>query len=179
MPIFDGSALEICKKIEEAGVVEQDGGIEPLRITKKIALAGLPGGKELVIEPADRLEIDYVLDYPRPIGVQSFQFSADVVAYLAEIAPARTFGFVKDFEMLEKMGLGSGGRVSNVIMLNDDGVVNTELRFADEFVRHKILDLIGDLYLLGRPVIGKVTARQTGHLENIALVKELKRLHYQ
>jgi UDP-3-O-[3-hydroxymyristoyl] N-acetylglucosamine deacetylase len=179
VPIFDGSALEICKKIEEAGVVEQDGGIEPLRITTKIALAGLPGGKELAIEPADRLEIDYVLDYPRPIGVQNFHFSADMAAYLAEIAPARTFGFVKDFEMLEKMGLGSGGRVSNVIMLNDDGVVNTELRFADEFVRHKILDLIGDLYLLGHPVIGKVTARQTGHLENIALVKELKRIYYE
>jgi UDP-3-O-acyl-N-acetylglucosamine deacetylase len=100
---------------------------------------------------------------------------------LREIAPARTFGSIKDFERLEKIGLAAG-RVSNVmsntILLNNDEVINTELRFADEFVRHKILDLIGDLYLIARPVIGKVVARQTGHLENIALVKELKQAFY-
>jgi UDP-3-O-acyl-N-acetylglucosamine deacetylase len=93
---------------------------------------------------------------------------------VADIAPARTFGFLKDFEQLAKRGLGSGARVNNSILLNNDGVVNTKLRFPDEFVRHKILDLIGDTYLLNRPILGKITARQTGHLENIALVKELK-----
>ena len=95
---------------------------------------------------------------------------------MTDIAPARTFGFFKDFEQLGKMGLGSGqAGVNNVILLNDDGVVNTKLRFPDEFVRHKILDLIGDIYLLNRPILGKITARQTGHLEDIALVKELQK----
>ena len=93
----------------------------------------------------------------------------------ADIAPARTFGFLKDFEKLEKMGLASGGRISNFIILGEEGAINTELRFPDEFVRHKVLDVIGDLYLLSRPVIGKITAQGTGHLENIALVKELNR----
>ena len=94
---------------------------------------------------------------------------------MTDIAPARTFGFLKDFEQLGKMGLGSGGRVNNVILLNDNGVVNTKLRFPDEFVRHKILDIIGDIYLLNRPILGKITAKQTGHLEDIALVKELQK----
>jgi UDP-3-O-acyl-N-acetylglucosamine deacetylase len=95
---------------------------------------------------------------------------------LQNIAPARTFGFIKDFERLAKMGLGSGGRVNNVILLNEEEVVNTTLRYPDEFVRHKVLDLIGDIYLLNRPIIGKISAKQTGHLENIALVKELQKI---
>jgi UDP-3-O-acyl-N-acetylglucosamine deacetylase len=82
---------------------------------------------------------------------------------------------MKDFEHLTKMGLLSGGRINNVIFLNDDGVVNTTLRFPDEFVRHKVLDLIGDIYLLNRPILGKITAIQTGHFEDIALVKELQK----
>lgn len=178
VPIFDGSAQEICSKIEEAGIIEQNQGIEPLVIKEKIVLPNLPDGKYLSIEPAGELEIDYRLEQPRPIGVQQYVFRGGKSAFLREIAPARTFGSIKDFERLEKMGLAAGSRVSsvmsNVILLNNDEVINTELRFADEFVRHKILDLIGDLYLITRPVIGRVVARQTGHLENIALVKELK-----
>ena len=177
VPIFDGSAQEICSKIEEAGIIEQKQGIEPLVIKNKIVLRNLPDGKFLSIEAAGELEIDYRLEQPRPIGVQQYVFRGGKSAFLREIAPARTFGSIKDFERLEKIGLAAG-RVSNVmsntILLNNDEVINTELRFADEFVRHKILDLIGDLYLITRPVIGRVVARQTGHLENIALVKELK-----
>jgi UDP-3-O-acyl-N-acetylglucosamine deacetylase len=94
---------------------------------------------------------------------------------VTDIAPARTYDFMKDFEHLTKMGLLSGGRINNVIFLNDDGVVNTTLRFPDEFVRHKVLDLIGDIYLLNRPILGKITAKQTGHFEDIALVKELQK----
>jgi UDP-3-O-acyl N-acetylglucosamine deacetylase len=181
VPIFDGSAQEICSKIEEAGIIEQKQGIEPLVIKNKIVLRNLPDGKFLSIEAAGELEIDYRLEQPRPIGVQQYVFRGGKSAFLREIAPARTFGSIKDFERLEKIGLAAG-RVSNVmsntILLNNDEVINTELRFADEFVRHKILDLIGDLYLIARPVIGKVVARQTGHLENIALVKELKQAFY-
>jgi len=181
VPIFDGSAQEICSKIEEAGIIEQKQGIEPLVIKNKIVLRNLPDGKFLSIEAAGELEIDYRLEQPRPIGVQQYVFRGGKSAFLREIAPARTIGSIKDFERLEKIGLAAG-RVSNVmsntILLNNDEVINTELRFADEFVRHKILDLIGDLYLIARPVIGKVVARQTGHLENIALVKELKQAFY-
>ncbi|MGD0231643.1 MAG: UDP-3-O-acyl-N-acetylglucosamine deacetylase [Syntrophorhabdales bacterium] len=178
VPIFDGSAQEICAKIEEAGIIEQKQGIEPLVIKEKVTLRNLPEGKHLSIEPAGGLEIDYTLDQPRPIGLQRYVFTGGKNAFLREIAPARTFGSIKDFERLEKMGLAAGSRASslmnNVILLNNDEVINTKLRFDDEFVRHKVLDVIGDLYLIARPVIGKVVARQSGHLENIALVKELK-----
>ncbi len=182
IPIFDGSAQDICGRIEEAGIIEQEQGVSPLVITEKVALQNLPEGKYLAIEPGDEFEVDFTIESPPPIGMQRYHFAGGRDFFLKAIAPARTFGFLKDFERLEKLGLTSGGRVSNVmnnvILLNNQEVINTELRFADEFVRHKVLDLIGDLYLLTRPIVGKVTARQTGHLENIALVKELRRLFY-
>jgi UDP-3-O-acyl-N-acetylglucosamine deacetylase len=175
VPIFDGSAIEICRKIDEAGLIDQDAGIEPLKITDKIELPNLPDGKSLCIEPSDKFEIEYVLEQTQPIGRQTYSFCASKEAFIAEIAPARTFGFFKDFDQLTKLGLGSGARVNNVILLIDDGAVNTKLRFPDEFVRHKVLDLIGDTYLLNRPILGKITAKQTGHLEDIALVRELQK----
>ena len=180
IPIFDGSAIEICKKIEEAGVVEQREGVEPLAIREKIVLPNLSSSQYLSIEPSDVFEIDYTLEQEKPIGIQNFHFAGGTAEFVKEIAPARTFGFIRDFERLAK--IGQGGRIdnvmTNVIILSDEGVVNTKLRFEDEFVRHKILDVIGDMYLLNRPIIGKITAKQTGHLENIALVKELKKLFY-
>lgn len=174
VPILDGSAIEICNKIDEAGVVTQADGIEPLVIPEKVELGDLRNGKYIVAEPADSLEINYHLEQARPIGAQDYCFCGDTRDYVANVAPARTFGFLKDFEQLTKLGLGTGGRINNFIIIGEDEVINTKLRFADEFVRHKVLDLIGDIYLLNRPVIGKITARQTGHVENIALVKELK-----
>ncbi len=174
VPIFDGSSIELCNKIEEAGIVEQQAGVEPLRIKERLSLPNLPDGKFLSAEPSEIFEVEYTLEHPKPIGTQTYHFAADGNTFCKEIAPARTFGFLKDFEKLQKMGLGTGGRISNFIILNEDGVINTKLRFDDEFVRHKVLDLIGDLYLLNRPLVGKITARQTGHMENIALVKELK-----
>ncbi len=108
------------------------------------------------------------------MGEQSAEFTlTSAEAYKAEIAPARTFGFMKDLKMLNELGLGSGGRLDNFILVGEDEVLNTELRFPDEFVRHKILDIIGDLYLVGYPIRGKVTARLTGHRDNIALVRQI------
>jgi len=176
VPIFDGSAIEMCDNIEKAGIVEQKAGVGPLVIDTKISLANHGDGRHLSIEPSDRFEIEYSLEHPKPIGRQSYHFAGGREDFLQNIAPARTFGFIKDFERLAKMGLGSGGRVNNVILLNDEEVVNTTLRFPDEFVRHKVLDLIGDMYLLNRPIIGKISAKQTGHLENISLVKELQKV---
>lgn len=176
VPIFDGSALEMCNNIEEAGIVEQMEGVEPLKIESKISLANIGDGRYLTIEPSMRFEVEYILEHPKPIGSQAYNFAGDKDDFVKNIAPSRTFGFIKDFERLAKMGLASGGRINNVILLNDEEVINTTLRFPNEFVRHKVLDLIGDIYLLNRPIIGKISAKQTGHLENIALVKELKKI---
>ena len=173
IPIMDGSALEFCKIIEEAGVEEQEGSVEELMIDRRMEM--IRGNKSLVIEPSDAFSVTYHLDYPHPVGQQTLSFALrDEKSFKEGIAPARTFGFLKDVEMLNRMGLGSGGRLHNFILVDDEKIVNTELRFPDEFVRHKILDLIGDFYLLNRPVRGKVTARLTGHTENIALMKKIQ-----
>ncbi len=173
IPIMDGSALEFCKIIEEAGVEEQEERADELVIDRKLEV--VHRNKALVIEPADLFSIHFFLDYPSPIGQQTFDFVLDSEeVFRDQIAPARTFGFLKDVEMLERMGMGGGGRLHNFILVDDEKVVNTELRFPDEFVRHKILDLMGDFYLLNRPVRGRITARLTGHTENIALLKKIQ-----
>jgi UDP-3-O-[3-hydroxymyristoyl] N-acetylglucosamine deacetylase len=121
------------------------------------------------------LQIHYILQYPDPIGKQEFLFTLkDEKTFREEIAPARTFGFVKDIEHLERMGLVSGGRLNNVILVDDEKIVNTTLRFPDEFARHKILDILGDFFLLGYPIRGKITANMTGHSENYALMKLIR-----
>jgi UDP-3-O-[3-hydroxymyristoyl] N-acetylglucosamine deacetylase len=172
VPALDGSALEYCKQLREAGVREQAALVEPIAVQKTIQVGS---GEEFIrIEPARHLIIDYTLDYPAPIGVQKVHFeltSSD--AYIDQVAPARTFGFVREFHKLAQMGLASGGRLDNLILVDDEKVVNTTLRFADEFARHKVLDLIGDLYLLGRPLIGHVTASKTGHSDNLALLRAI------
>ena len=173
IPIMDGSALEFCKILDEAGVEDQEERVDELVIDRRIEV--LNKNKSLTIEPAEVFSIHFFLDYPPPIGQQTYHFTLESEeAFRDQIAPARTFGFVKDMEMLDRMGLGEGARVHNFILVDDDKIVNTELRFADEFVRHKILDLIGDFYLLNRPIRGSVTARLTGHTENIALMKKIQ-----
>lgn len=173
IPVLDGSALEFCKVLEEIGLADQD---EPQRevVIDRAYEVGGAGEKRLTIEPADEFSVSYLLRYPEPIGEQAHEFTlASAEVYKREIAPARTFGFMKDLKMLNELGLGSGGRLDNFILVGEDEVVNTELRFPDEFVRHKILDIIGDLYLVGYPIRGKVTARLTGHRDNIALIRQI------
>jgi UDP-3-O-acyl N-acetylglucosamine deacetylase len=173
IPIMDGSASEFCKMVEEAGVEEQEERADELIIERRIEIVN--NNKSLIIEPAEIFSIHFFLDYPPPIGQQTLDFILEgEETFKAQIAPARTFGFVKDIEMLERMGLAGGGRLHNIILVDNEKIVNTELRFPDEFVRHKILDLIGDFYLLNRPVRGKVTAHLTGHTENIALMKKIQ-----
>jgi UDP-3-O-[3-hydroxymyristoyl] N-acetylglucosamine deacetylase len=175
VPALDGSALEFCKQLAEAGLTEQDATVEPLNIKHKIVIGEEGEGLEFIkVEPADHLIIDYTLDYPKPIGIQQLHFElTSIDAYTREIAPARTFGFVWEFRKLAQLGLGSGARIDNAILVDDEKVVNTTLRFPDEFARHKVLDLIGDLYLLGRPLHAHVTASKTGHSDNLALVKAI------
>ena len=173
IPIMDGSALEFCKIVEEAGVEEQEERVDELVIDRRLEI--IHKNKSLIVEPAEVFSVHFLLDYPPPIGQQALDFVLESEEiFKDEIAPARTFGSVKDAEMLGRMGRLGGGRLHNFILVDDEKIVNTELRFPDEFVRHKILDLIGDFYLLNRPVRGKVTARLTGHTENIALMKKIQ-----
>src|SRR3954469_4177853 len=172
IPVLDGSALEFCKILDEIGVTEQDEPQREVVVDRRYEVGS--GEKVLAIEPADRFSVSYLLRYPSPVGEQSCEFTlTSAEDYKREIAPARTFGFMKDLKMLNELGLGSGGRLDNFILVGEDEVINTELRFPDEFVRHKILDIIGDLYLLGYPIRGKVTARLTGHRDNIALLRKI------
>lgn len=175
VPFMDGSARDFCQLIEEAGVQEQAAAAPVLTIRDRHVWGGAePGQKHFVLEPAPQLTITYHLQYPPPIGRQECTFTdAGHEHFKQTIAPARTFGFVKEIEQLHALGMANGGRLTNVILLDESRVINTELRFADEFVRHKILDLLGDLYLTGKFVQGKITAYWTGHTENLALVKFL------
>jgi UDP-3-O-[3-hydroxymyristoyl] N-acetylglucosamine deacetylase len=175
VPALDGSALEFCRRLTEAGVEEQTGTVTPIEIRKPVTVGDENQEAEyLRIEPAPRLIIDYTLDYPAPIGLERVHFElSSPDTYLEEIAPARTFGFVSEFRKLSEMGLAGGGRLDNVILVDDARVVNTTLRFPDEFARHKVLDLIGDLYLLGRPILGHVIASKSGHSDNHALLRAI------
>jgi two-component system nitrogen regulation response regulator NtrX len=176
LPIMDGSSLDFCAIVEDAGIEEQDVPQEEIVIDKKYVIGKEgPNEKFLRLEPSDTFQVHYVLDYPEPIGRQEVDFTLKSEKEFKEfIAPARTFGFVKDVEMLESMGLASGGKLTNLILVDEEKVVNTTLRFPDEFARHKILDILGDFYLLGRPIRGKVTAQMTGHSENVAMMKRIR-----
>jgi UDP-3-O-[3-hydroxymyristoyl] N-acetylglucosamine deacetylase len=172
IPVLDGSALSFLDKLQEIGVVDQDALVKELVIDRRYEVAN--GDKSLVIEPAHEFSVSYQLSYPPPIGDQFYNFVfTGCDAYREEIAPARTFGFMRDLKMINELGLGTGGRLDNFILVGEDNVINTDLRFPDEFVRHKILDIIGDLYLLGYPVRGKVTAKLTGHRDNIEIQRRI------
>ena len=174
IPVLDGSALEFCKSLEDAGIEDQAEKRKDLVIDRRY-MVGDDEEKTLTLEPADDFSISYWLRYPPPVGEQSYEFRlSSPQHYRKEIAPARTFGFMRDMKMMNELGLASGGRLDNCILVGEDNVINTELRFADEFVRHKILDIVGDLYLLGYPIRGRVTARLTGHRNNIALLRSIQ-----
>ena len=145
-----------------------------MRIRQPIEVAD--GAKKIRIEPADHLSIEYRIDFDHPtIGKQHVAFDYDYRTFANDIAPARTYGFLRDVEKLRAAGLARGGSVENCIVLDDDGVMNGPLRFGDEFVRHKVLDLLGDLALLGRPIHGKITANRAGHALHSQLVAAILR----
>ncbi|HUF79228.1 MAG TPA: UDP-3-O-acyl-N-acetylglucosamine deacetylase [Thermoanaerobaculia bacterium] len=180
IPVLDGSAREFCDRLLEIGVEDQDAPRKELVIDRRYEVGPQLGDRDqggerrLTIEPAEEFSVSYLLRYPPPVGEQYHEFTlTDFESYRREIAPARTFGFMRDLKMINELGLGTGGRLDNFILVGEDNVINTELRFPDEFVRHKILDIIGDLYLLGYPVRGRVTAKLTGHRDNIALQRAI------
>ena len=177
VPIMDGSADAFCHLIEEAGIAEQDAVMEEFIVDRCYAVGQVrTDTKFILVEPYDGFRVTYRLDYPLPLGVQEFSYEhTDSTSYRREIAPARTFGFVREVEKMQELGLIPGGRLTNVVLIGEEKIINsTPLRFPDECVRHKILDIIGDFYLLGRMMRGHVQANMTGHTENVALVKQLR-----
>jgi UDP-3-O-acyl N-acetylglucosamine deacetylase len=174
VPIMDGSAEEFCQVIEEAGIEEQAEERVEIVIDRRYQVQA-DGGESISIEPADGFSVRYLLRYPEPVGTQEHCYiDRGPAAFKTEIAPARTFGFLRDMEKLQTMGLIGGGKLNNCIIIGEDKIINTELRFDDEFARHKILDILGDFYLLGKPLRGAVTAVMTGHSDNIALLRQIR-----
>lgn len=174
IPVLDGSALEFCNALEEVGVEEQAAPRRELVIDRPYEVSS--GERRLSVVPYDGFAVSYFLRYPPPVGEQMFTFElGSYERYREEVAPARTFGFLRDLEMMAELGLGSGGRLDNCVLVGEEGVVNTRLRFPDELARHKVLDIIGDLYLLGYPIRGRVHGHLTGHRMNIALLREIQR----
>lgn len=173
VPIVDGSAMPFVNLIEAARVKTLDEKVDVLVVRDVIEVR--EGDKFVRIEPSDdRLEVSYSIDFNHPaIGKQSIDFSLDFETFAKEIAPARTYGFLADVERLRAAGLARGGSVENCIVLDDEKVTNGDLRFPDEFVRHKVLDLAGDLVLLGRPLVGRITASRAGHAMHSRFVAEL------
>jgi UDP-3-O-[3-hydroxymyristoyl] N-acetylglucosamine deacetylase len=174
VPIMDGSAVEFCQAIEEAGVQEEEEEWSEIIINRPYHVHA-KGGESIRVEPAKVFSVHYVMRYPEPVGEQEHFYTYQGPEYFkAEIAPARTFGFLRDIEKLQTMGLAGGGKLNNCIIIGDEKIINTDLRYANELARHKILDILGDFYLLGRPIRGAVTAHMTGHSDNIALLRQIR-----
>lgn len=174
LPILDGSASEFCELLDSAGVKAQAGTLPQIVIEEPISVTD-GSDAEISISPYEGFKITYELSHPPPVGDQTYTFELDSpAAFRDQIAPARTFGFLNEVSALEEMGLAKGGKLDNVILVSDHGVINTPLRFPEEFARHKILDIMGDFYLLGRPISGAIHARKTGHTENIALLRKIR-----
>jgi len=171
LPILDGSALPYVEAFQSVGLKQQRRRREYLRILKEVEVR--EGGKFIGVYPGSGYGIDYSIDFPQPIGSARFQGDLESGDYARLIAPARTFGFREDEAKLRDMGLIRGASEECVIILTAEGVQNGPLRFADEFVRHKVLDLIGDLALAGRRIQGRVIAERAGHAMHTALVQRL------
>ena len=170
----DGSAAPIARLLHEAGIVEQEKPKRHIKVTKAVCWA--ENGVELTAVPYDGLKISFTIDYDHPlVGRQSLSVDIDEHSFLEQIAPARTFVLERDLEALRSAGWIKGGRLESAVVVGEGRILNPgPLRFPDEFVRHKILDLLGDLFLLGRPLLGHVSALRSGHESHVAFVKRLK-----
>lgn len=173
IPIMDGSSEDFIELIAKTGLVEQDARRRVFRVLERVEFE--QGDRKMSIEPAKNYEIECVIDFPHPfIERQSRSFVFKNGSFGQEIASARTFGFTHEIETLRKANLALGGSLDNAIVLTPDGMLNeTPLRFDDEFVRHKILDIIGDFALLGMPIQGKITAQKSGHSVHASLMSKL------
>lgn len=172
----DGSAAPIAHALMAAGLVDQDKPARHLKVTKPVTWT--QKGVELTAVPHDGLKLTFTIEYDHPlIGEQTMSLDISPEIYLEQIAPARTFVLERDLQVLRDAGWIKGGRLESAIVVGEDRVLNDEpLRFPDEFVRHKILDLLGDLFILGGPLLGHVTAKRSGHQSHVEFVKRLKEI---
>jgi UDP-3-O-[3-hydroxymyristoyl] N-acetylglucosamine deacetylase len=173
LPILDGSALPYVQAFREAGIKMQRRRREYIRILRPVEVR--ENDKFIGLYPGGGYSISYNIDFPRPIGISGFELDLSQGTYGTEIAPARTFGFREDEQKLRDMGLIRGVSEQNAIVLTSKGIQNGPLRFPDEFVRHKVLDLVGDLALAGRHILGRVVAERAGHAMHTSLVSRLMR----
>lgn len=175
VPILDGSSLEWVNLIRQAGLTELPAPRAYLRVLRRVEVG--EQNRLMSIEPSKDFQITCEIDFPHPlIGVQTHEITFVNGNYLKEIAPARTFGFADQIETLRQNGLSRGASLENAIALTKEGMMNAEpLRFPNEFVRHKILDIIGDLALCGIPILGHVRASRSGHGLHTTLLSTLLR----
>lgn len=172
-PILDGDAMSYLALLEHADFKDQPGARRAIRVKKRIEV--LKGDAVAALEPGDERRFDFEISFPTAaIGQQHFSLAFSPAEFRLKIAPARTFGFMHELDALNKAGLGRGASLENTLAIDGDVVVNKGLmRFPDEFVRHKILDAIGDLALAGGPVIGRFIGQRSGHAQNNALLRAL------
>ena len=172
VPIMDGSAASFVYLVHEAGVRELKAPRRFLKIVRPIALSN--GNKRIAVYASDHFKVTYSISFDHPLlRHQSRTQHVTEETFQEEIAPARTFGFLKEVEQLRKKGLALGGSLDNAIVLGETGFLNNTLRFEDEFVRHKILDVIGDLALVGYPIIGHVVAHRGGHALHAGFARKI------
>jgi UDP-3-O-[3-hydroxymyristoyl] N-acetylglucosamine deacetylase len=174
VPIMDGSAAPFIYLIHEAGVRPLASPRRYLKVLRPMSLSR--GDKRIALYPSDHFKVTYSIAYDHPLlRHQSRTIRITEDSFAEEIAPARTFTFLKEVEMLRQQGLALGGSLENAVVIGDTGVLNNALRFDDEFVRHKILDVIGDMALVGHPVIGHLVAHRGGHALHTAFAAQVLR----
>jgi UDP-3-O-[3-hydroxymyristoyl] N-acetylglucosamine deacetylase len=175
LPIMDGSAAPFVFLLQSAGVIDQPAPRRFLRILREVVHAAGDASARLV--PHDGLRLDYTLEYDHPVFRRhSHHATVEVcpTSFIKEISRARTFGFLADYERLKRLNLARGGSLDNAVVVDDEGIMNREgLRLEDEFVKHKILDALGDLYLVGHPVLGAFIGQRSGHTINNGLLRRL------
>ncbi|MBU1086746.1 MAG: UDP-3-O-acyl-N-acetylglucosamine deacetylase [Candidatus Omnitrophica bacterium] len=176
LPGLDGSALPFLEILKKAGIFEQK--TQRKYFQPKEPLFMEEGDSSLMILPGNEFRVSYTMSYPHPmLKSQYASFDVDTKVFEKELAPSRTFCLQQEAEELTRQGLGKGANYDNTVVVGDNEIVNNKLRFEDEFVRHKICDLIGDLYLLGHQIIGHVIGIKSGHPLNIKLLQKIKHLH--
>jgi UDP-3-O-[3-hydroxymyristoyl] N-acetylglucosamine deacetylase len=173
VPIMDGSAAQFTALLEGVGFKAQGNRKKILRIKRPVTVQ--EGDKYIHLFPHNEFKISYTIEFDHPLlQNQSYTLVVKDKTFIEEISRARTFGFLKDVETLKQNGYAKGGSLENAVVIDTSGVLNEEgLRYEDEFVRHKILDLIGDLSLVGKPILGHIVAYKSGHTLNWALIKKL------
>jgi len=173
VPVMDGSAAPFVDLLLQAGIRRHYVPKTYIRVTRPLEIE--MGSRSIQILPSKRFRIQYSMCFDHPcFREQSIELQVSRRNFIREIAPSRTYGFLRDVESLWRRGLALGGSLENAVVIGEQGALN-DLRFKDELIRHKVLDLIGDLYLLGRPLQGTVVAKGAGHLLHTALVKEIQR----